>query len=271
MRSLKIYLTIILITITIINLYTFYRTDYNALGIYTYQLHPLLAQTTLLIYIPTITFIILKTRFFLKEIQDPHLRNPLLLFFSIFIVFSIERGFSLGYFWLFPNSMTTLYIDLSILTLSLFMLLVIYLFKPDLLEDSSCALCVQSIYLMNKHGGLLVFSHHLTKNSSNKLDQNSFLLSGFIHSVSHGLEQTIIKGGEVEAIEIGNTSIIFKSGRYVLGIIFATEPSPILHLKLLGFLQRFEQIYQDHLKSWNGNLDVFKQDEIVNWIYEAFR
>ncbi len=268
---IRAFLTIILIAITVINLYTFYRTDYNELGIYTYQLHPLLAQATLLIYIPTISFLILKSRFFLKEIQDPRLRNPLLLFFSIFVVLSIERGFSIGYFWLFPNSIITLYIDLSILTLSLFMLLAISLLNPGLLEDSSCALCVQSIYLMNKRGGLLVFSHHLTKNSSNTLDQNSFLLGGFIHSISHGLEQTIIKGGEMEAIAIGNTSIIFKSGRYVLGIIFATEPSPILHLKLLGFLQRFEQIYQEHLKSWNGNLNVFEQDEIIKWIYETFR
>lgn len=196
----------------------------------------------------------------------------MLQFTIIFAFIIIERVISLGMYFILPNSRLTIIADLLVLSFLLTMSLIVLLKNPEFLENISTYFNVKSIYFIKKTGGQLLYSYNFeSEQSVMAISPNQFLLGGFIHAVTLGLEQLLKDWGKMETIKVGDTFLLFKDGKYVLGIIFTTQVTPMLHLKLLMLMQKFEQLFEKSLQNWTGILKEFESDQIKNWIIENFR
>ncbi len=270
--TIRAIITVLFISISLINVFTSDPTSPNELGLISYQMDPILAYIMILLYLPVLFYVITKTRVFSKKIQDKKLSKLLTLFFTFFLGLSLDRGFSICRFSAFPNTVNSLISGLVILNIVLCSLLAIFYSNPDFLNRISSYFCVKSLYLIKRKGGQVIYHNHFSEDVLVKtLTPNTLLLGGFIHAVSHGLKQTLRNGGEMETIKVGDLTLIFKSGKHILGLIFANEPSPILPLNLFLFMQRFETTYELELERWKGNLRVFDSQLINNWTIEIFR
>ena len=238
---------------------------------YIYQLHPILIIATIAVQILLLIFVIARTRTYLREITNKKLVFQLVLFLSFFTALSVERCFSLVYFLLLPNPFYIYIIDLSILAFFLVIGFILLLKNPVFLEAISTYFCVKSIHILRKKGGQVVFRHDFQQTDRSDLVPDQLLLGGFIYAVTSGLEATLKVSGKMEEIKVGDITILFKHGKYVLGIEFVTENTPTLHLKLLQFMQKFESYYSPVLEDWTGDLSQFDSKMIQTWAYEIFR
>lgn len=271
-RYIRIFYSVLPLALSVLNMFTYYKTDVNEFGYYTYQLHPIFYLLIPVFYAPLLIFILIKTKEYLYKIQNKKLTNQMLQFTIIFAFIIIERVISLGMYFILPNSRLTIIADLLVLSFLLTMSLIVLLKNPEFLENISTYFNVKSIYFIKKTGGQLLYSYNFeSEQSVMAISPNQFLLGGFIHAVTLGLEQLLKDWGKMETIKVGDTFLLFKDGKYVLGIIFTTQVTPMLHLKLLMLMQKFEQLFEKSLQNWTGILKEFESDQIKNWIIENFR
>ena len=258
--------------ISAINIFTFTPEPISGFpGFFTYRINELLFFSIIAVTIPFLIYIFMRLRIFVKEIREKAIRYQMIFLGVVFVVLILERLYNLGHTFI-PHSFDTLVAEFWLITFISISALVIFLKYPDLLELISTYFCVKSIYVIKKKGGQLLFGYDFHgEGDEDFTNPENLLLGGFIYAISRGLEVTLRLSGDLELIQIEDKYLIFKQGRFVVGLVFATEDLPATQFKLLLFLQKFERFYENSLRKWKGDLSEFQSETVMKWIYEIFR
>ncbi|MFX1450366.1 MAG: hypothetical protein ACFFCM_05965, partial [Promethearchaeota archaeon] len=256
---------------SLINMFYIYKISPNELGFYTYQID---FSEYLIIFFFVIFFaiyLIYNTIIFLKEIKKRRLLIIMSLFSFNFCSLIIERFVIIGIYAVFPNTVELFTFDIFILALIMGFSACFTLIIPDYLESISAYFSVKSLYLV-RNNGQLIYEIDFTKEyyfepfSSKKL-----LLGGFIYSIKYGLEDSFILGKTVNSIDFGDLKLLFKPGKYVFGVLFVSEQTPLIQEKLTKFIDLFESNYKIDLENWSGNVGKFETEEMKNLIFRIFK
>ncbi len=117
---------------------------------------------------------------------------------------------------------------------------------------------IKSLHLMER-SGLPIFTKHF-KEDLKKV--NPTLLGGTIVSAQLMLETIVNKKG-FSVIKRPDQTLIVYSGNSLTGIIFSEGDLNSLKYLLKRFISRIEEIYNNLLKDWNGDLTVFQPVEAI--------
>jgi len=117
---------------------------------------------------------------------------------------------------------------------------------------------IESLYLVER-SGLPIFTKHF-KEDLKKV--NPTILGGTIISAQLMLE-TIINEKGFSVIKRPDHTVIVYSGNHLTGIIFSKGDLNSLKYLLKCFISRIEEIYNNLLNDWNGDLTVFKPVEAI--------
>ena len=123
---------------------------------------------------------------------------------------------------------------------------------------------LDSIFVVND-SGLLLFNRDYKENVNES--RQEYLIGGGIYSI-----QTIISmitsEEELNIIELEDKSLIFEKSHEIIVCAIAKKHSKVLQYRLKQFLERFYLEFEEHLKHWNGNMDIFKKaDEICDDLF----
>jgi hypothetical protein len=92
------------------------------------------------------------------------------------------------------------------------------------------------------------------------------LISGFL-SANQSLISEVFKkqpGAGLKFADYGEYKVVSSVGSYVMATLFCTEAAgEELQSVLQGFTQKFEKEYAPVLKSWDGNMNAFKDADSV--------
>ncbi|NVM29760.1 MAG: hypothetical protein HWN65_13030 [Candidatus Helarchaeota archaeon] len=267
------------IIFSVLNGYTLYYSYENEFGFFTYQIHPMLAIPFVALYSPLLILHIIGAANTIKEITNKTIAKQLSLFSFLLVVIIVERGLILTLYNVLLSSLAIV-IDLFIILFIIVASLILFTKNLNLLEELSTYFSVRSFYLIWKEGGHLIYGYDFQKEGApdrltlDGLDPQApdrLLLGGLIYAISEGLEESLKTKGKLTAIKIGDITLILEHGKYVIGILFLTEKTPLAHQKLLTLMERFEHHFQIELERWMGDLTIMSSDTIQNWINELFR
>lgn len=122
---------------------------------------------------------------------------------------------------------------------------------------------IESVYLMHR-SGLVIFSKLLQKFSQRKTELDKNIISGNITTLKIMIENLSKKKG-ISVLERGEEIILIQpsSSGQVYGVIIAEENLISLRIMLKNFIDKFEDLYGETLKVWDGNLTIFAPVEDI--------
>jgi len=278
------YLVFAIVT-TFINVFSFtsfFATANDSLGVYMYQISFASVIMSISAYVPLLVYLGYRIMSALKKIEKKAVKQLSILVGTLFSIFILERLFNVSYYWtivvfplttpFFSNTTLVLLCDFILVSSLLFVFVMIEIIsKEGFMESFSSYLSVESVYLIRKSSGMLLYGHEFTDVECSQTPVDRFLLGGFIYAVSNGLERASNINGKVDAIKIGNTTLILKYSKDMIGVVFASDHTRMIDRKLELFMERFEWHYKDVFKEWCGKVDIFDHDLIEAWIQEIFR
>lgn len=239
-------------------------------GFYVFNINNILFAIILTVSLFLIFYIAFKLNQVLKEIRDKTIIKQMSILGFLFIALILERYYSIGHFFIGLSANKFLVEQLLLSSIGITSLFV-FLKNPNILDDISTYFCVKSIYIIRKMGGQLLFGYDFQKEEKKIHNPENLLLAGFIFAISRGLEISLRLSGDLELIQVEDNNLVFGSGKFVAGLVFATENLPTTKLKLLLTLQKFEKYFEPILQKWTGDLSHFETDTIQEWVYEIFR
>ena len=97
------------------------------------------------------------------------------------------------------------------------------------------------------------------------------LLGGFIYAINKELKRMLEISRDINTIDVGDSTLLFKHGKYVFGILIVTEYTKLVIEQLNIFVEKFENSYEKELENWTGDLSVTTFEKIQSWVNEIFR
>ncbi len=122
---------------------------------------------------------------------------------------------------------------------------------------------IEEIYIIASSGIPL---YHKSFLGTHEDHQEDLLVSGAITSVNIMLKELIRPETEgISVIKKREKTVITYAGEGVAGVIFCTEEFNMIKLFLKDFVEKFELLYSQILKAWDGDLTIFLSvDNMVN-------
>ncbi len=238
-----LYMLFVIIFSTL-NLIKYSRSDTTISEYYIYHVDPVLNLLVLAAYIPIMLFLIITAKNVLTQINNRKLIVQTLLLGFMLFVLVIERAYNLGYNYsklFFTVTADVLLLDFIAITFLWIFGLTVVLVDPGFVETFNAHFALQSLYLMRKEGGEILYHHEFGESS---VEADRFLLGGFVYAMSSGLKQLLAAKPSVETIELGSLTILFTHGNHVLGVLFVIENIPLLKTRLNTFLEQVEHLYE---------------------------
>ncbi len=125
---------------------------------------------------------------------------------------------------------------------------------------------VEEILLIDKSSGLCAFYKSFIDKDA-KITE--VLMSGAITSVNIMLEELIpASDAKISIIEKRGKIVNIFSGKFLTGVFISNEKLNSIIFNLEQFINKVENLYQNILKDWDGNIDVFYPVE--NIVAELF-
>jgi len=122
---------------------------------------------------------------------------------------------------------------------------------------------IDSIYIIMQSGLCLYTKHFREKRKS----FDEIVASGALSSVQIILE-LITETKDLSIIEKEGKTMIFQPGEYIIGVLVCEEDLESIRITLKNFVQKIEKIYYNVLRTWDGNLNVFKPiEDIINEVF----
>lgn len=127
---------------------------------------------------------------------------------------------------------------------------------------------INKLFVMHDSGrGLYEYSFKEAIDSKVE-DSKSALYAGGLAAVTQTIT-TLIKSKEhLEIVDHGDVKIMFEYGRNIINVLIVDEAIDILKEKLKKLTDDIENLYQDVLSSWDGNLSSFALLDTI--IHENF-
>ncbi len=89
------------------------------------------------------------------------------------------------------------------------------------------------------------------------------LVSGMFSAITSFIKETTKSAELLRSIDHGDTSVIIEYGKYIFAAIFADRETSDVRAKLKSFIEEFEDRHGSILVKWNGNVDPFRDDEVL--------
>ena len=265
-----VYLACVVI-FSVLNVYTYYPAYVlDEFGYYSYMVEPNLRYIIYFVYLPLCVLVLTQTGLLLKEVKNKQYRKE--LFFAIIplALIVLERLQIMGYSYPGSGTINRYIIDYLFILIIMICLCIFILKYPDFFEAVSSYFSVKSIYLIKKNG-ILIYQYDFREEQKEfELTSRQLLIGGFIYTLTSGLKKTF-NVGDIDSINVGDITLIFKYGEHILGILFLSEYTAILEKKLSMFIDIFEFSYQEELKNWKGDVTIYEKGRLTNWITEIFR
>ena len=122
---------------------------------------------------------------------------------------------------------------------------------------------IDSIYIIMQSGLCLYSKHFREKRKS----FDEIVASGALSSVQIILE-SITEKKALSIIEKEGKTMIFQPGKYIIGVLICEEDLESIRITLKNFVQKIEKIYFNVLRTWDGNLNIFKPiEDIINEVF----
>ena len=113
---------------------------------------------------------------------------------------------------------------------------------------------IHHIYLFNSTSGILIYDQQFKR--TDEIEPN--LVSGGLTSLTCIIQEITRKESKIKIIEQENMTIILEHGEYVTGALLTEENLFSLRRKLMFLIEKVEDIYQKHLKNFDGNTVPFE-------------
>ncbi len=255
----------------LVNMFGIYEISPNEIGFYTYQTD----QTQYLIIFFFVIFfaiyLIYLTINFLKEIKNKRLLIVFAQFCFIFCTIIVERFLIIGIYFTSPNTVELFTVDLFFVAFILVFAASFTIIFPDYIESITAYFSVKSLYLIRNNGQLIYDIDFKKGQYSETFSSKKLLLGGFIYSIAYGLEDSYVLGKTVNTVDFGDLILLFKHGKHVFGVLFVAEQTPLIHEKLIKFIDMFESTYKKELENWRGNVGLFETEKMKNLIFSIFK
>ena len=270
-KYFRVIYTIIIAIFTILVAYSFYQTEPDPYGFYMYQIPWRFYQIFSIIMIPLIVFTLYRSKLIFNRIKDKILKKQLIVFIFANIAWSFNIWFNMGFYYFIPSYLWMSAIHFPIFFSCLIFYSLLIRKYQGFLDKMSTYFCVKSIYLIKDSGQTLV-SLDFQKNQSSDFDaQKELLLGGFLYAISSGLELSTELKGKLNSLEIGDTTLIIKYGKYVFGVLFVTENTEGIQENFNDFMEVFEKKYEDVFLNWTGEITHFKKEKIKKLLEPYFK
>jgi hypothetical protein len=115
---------------------------------------------------------------------------------------------------------------------------------------------VRELYILTRDGVSLL-SIDLSEGRASTLDTESLLASSGITGIRTVLKKIIGTEEELQIVDQGTMKMLFAYSKHVLGVLVVTKPLETLIEKLTSFITRFEVLYAEILRDFDGNISVF--------------
>ncbi len=117
---------------------------------------------------------------------------------------------------------------------------------------------VKRIFIMH-NSGIPIFEQTFKKEQDFKeTDLRSSLFAGGLTTVSQWITDLIQSKGHLEIVDHGDVKIIFEYGKYTINVLIVEEVLNILKNKLKTITNEVENLYQDILPTWEGDMSPFE-------------
>ncbi|TFG30243.1 MAG: hypothetical protein EU532_01270 [Promethearchaeota archaeon] len=128
---------------------------------------------------------------------------------------------------------------------------------------------IEAVFLVNSAGICLYYKIFEKK----KQIMDEHLISAAIASINIML-QALTEAGEkdkgISVIKKKGENVIIYSSKLVSGVLYTSEELNFPKLVLKEFVEKFETLYYNILKDWNGDTNIFNPTEIIaNEIFSA--
>ncbi len=266
----NVYL-IIIIGLFGVNALTYIESSPVEFGYFEFETHPILFYIILIIYLPYLTFMFKTFRGLFKEVNNKRIKRQFVAVRTIFVVILIERLVDLGGSYLFPVTFLRIFIEYSFLFLILIVAVFFILSERDFFENLSSYFCVKSIFFIRKTGQMLFGYQFHEHESQISFSSDELLIGGFIYAISNGLKMSLNIEGEIDEIEIGETTLIIEHGKETFAIFFVSEHTNKLHEKIKTFIKEFETNFKDELENWTGDISQFHSEKTQALIFDIFK
>ncbi|MFX1295183.1 MAG: hypothetical protein ACFFD2_10075, partial [Promethearchaeota archaeon] len=110
-------------------------------------------------------------------------------------------------------------------------------------------------------------SFSFKQGSIEKIDGlEKFIISGGLIGISQIISNLIDSKKHLKFVDHGDVKLLFEYGKFLTNVLIVDEKLEILHEKLKKFTKLIEDLYEDNLRSWDGNINHFN---LLNSIVEA--
>jgi len=183
----------------------------------------------------------------------------------------VERFLDMGGGLVFPVSFLRVVVEFTFISI-LFSICVAFILRdPDFYDNLSSYFCVKSIYLLRKSGQMLFGYNFQEEESEINFTSDQLLIGGFIYAISNGLKMSLKLEGEVDEIDIGETTLIIEHGEKTFAILFVSEHTEKLHQKIQTFIKTFEKQFDEELTNWTGDISSFHSEKTQKIIFDIFK
>ncbi len=189
-----------------------------------------------------------------SDLPDDQSRAYIGVVWSIFI-FGIISGTAVG---MVATTLSFTYITIIILftfSIAIFSILHAKETLPSK-EERSWQECIQHLFLIHANGVCII---HYPFIEQEIIDRD--LLAGGLTGIIALIQEMTKSAEKTEVISQKDSKMILKYGNYSTVALISSEDLKILHKKLSQFISDFENLFQDFLIEWFGNIDAFKPAE----------
>lgn len=96
------------------------------------------------------------------------------------------------------------------------------------------------------------------------------LVSGGLTGVFRLINEITRNKTKIKIVEQEEITILFEYGKYICGALITEENTPISRQKLAKLIQEVEEIYQEELEEYDGNIGIFsKIGRVVQKIFRC--
>ena len=261
---------LVAVILSSLNIFTVYVTPIDFYGFYLYQISPIISLSVTFVYTPLLILLTYQTSKIQKSIKGKKIVNHINYLGLFFMIIPLVNFGYIGSFYVIPNtSVFNIMYLIGILVIMAFIILTLYKY-PNFLETITTYFCAKSLYVIEE-SGQMIYSYNFQKINQEYFTSKELLLGGFIHAITSGIQSTIESSEKVQAIDLGDTTLIIKHGKFVFGVLFATENTISLHQKLNIFIEKFEKKFANILDGWDGEVTSFSTDAIHLILDDIFR
>ncbi|MBD3230967.1 MAG: hypothetical protein GF329_22500 [Candidatus Lokiarchaeota archaeon] len=269
-RLIRSFYYFLIALFSIYNGYTCHMVDIEYYGISFYQMDISLILMIVVLYIPVVFLILYIYKKSIKQALNKT-RYKITYFSGLWVMLLIFMRFGyLSFYSIFHSNLLFELINYG--TAGILISTVLFVWKYPYYIRSLCIYFnLKSLYII-KNNGITLFFHNFNKQFKDLNYVDEFVTGGFINCLAEGLKKSINIDGNVNSITIGDFTLLFTWGKYVIGLLLVSEPTNMMTQKLVTYINKFEDIYDRKLKRWTGDISIFKkpESEVYNLISEIF-